>query len=877
MEKKKRGFTLIELLAVIVILSVIAIIAVSVIGDVIEQAKIKKYFSEEKAMESAAELYLVKNQNSLEDGVKTQTIDLRTLVDAKTIKAVHDSGNGGLCNGKVLVEVGENEKSVSFKGCLKCSNYETKGEECGYELAETEIVDKNKCQLEVGTGANASYYYINSEEDLYAFSNSVNAGEDYTGKVVSLNKNLDMSKTIEEVQESCGDTVTTFNPIGNSTNQFKGTFEGNAYTISNLTINQSSTNYVGLFGYNAGTIRGLNIEGISITGNQYVGGIAGYNTGTIRDIALLSASITGTDRYIGGITGYGGTVTNVLANVNVTGSSYAGGISGYGSTLSNIVLKDGLISGNNSGMIGYASKNSVISSIYTSDSVSLSNCTGNCGNYNGGTVLIFNGVIFNQDRKNDINMYESALTTWIGGYVDEANIAEANNYYFDYDDYTSSNRKIILKSRSRNPINVTLQGDGTPSSPYEIGSVDEWKQASALVHLVGKYYKLTSDIDFSGKQYYMLGSSKNQFKGTLEGEGYVLKNIDVKGYNYVGLSGYNVGTIKGLNVQDITVSGHDYYIGGIAGYNTGTISDIALSGTVVGVSNNISSYVGGITGSGGTLISIIANVDVTGHQYAGGICGRGDRTTNLNKIILEGGTIGADSYSARIGYFDSGTLTPAIYARSNISQPCWNHCRWYPTYSQYGFAGEDFDSSYYNDLQYYGTNLKLDTTLTGDTDSSGYVFGYNSNESDIIVIKNGSTNAVSSDQIISTSSTCTNRVLPTCRLLTFKPRAEQDGMEAEFECEDDEVVTDEEDRIKVSSYFHSTRTTAATSFDRIGTIKVISDERKTEKGGSVYSIWTALTDPEHIPHPNTCYYFHYGAEDKCGNFKSYVTSYCLSY
>ena len=45
-------------------------------------------------------------------------------------------------------------------------------------------------------------------------------------------------------------TGTGWNPIGNSSaNTFNATFDGNGYTISNLMINRSGTNFVGLFGY----------------------------------------------------------------------------------------------------------------------------------------------------------------------------------------------------------------------------------------------------------------------------------------------------------------------------------------------------------------------------------------------------------------------------------------------------------------------------------------------------------------------------------------------------------------------------------------------------------------------------------------------------
>ena len=68
---------------------------------------------------------------------------------------------------------------------------------------------------------------------------------------------------------------------------FKGVFDGQGYTISNYVASPSL--YVGLFGYNAGTIRNLNvadfemrIDNAATSGNLYVGGIVGYNAGTIE-------------------------------------------------------------------------------------------------------------------------------------------------------------------------------------------------------------------------------------------------------------------------------------------------------------------------------------------------------------------------------------------------------------------------------------------------------------------------------------------------------------------------------------------------------------------------------------------------------------------
>ena len=160
--KKKLGFTLIELLAVIVILAVIAIIAVPVILGIIDNAKFKKYKIEEGYIKDAAKLYYAsKNLDSYE------SVDLQTLVDSEFIEPVVDFGNNTYCEGKAI-EISDG----ALKGCLKCSNYVTKG--CGYD--ETEDDDSsntnkgfpnldNKCVVKNGQ------YYDNdgklTDQDSY--------------------------------------------------------------------------------------------------------------------------------------------------------------------------------------------------------------------------------------------------------------------------------------------------------------------------------------------------------------------------------------------------------------------------------------------------------------------------------------------------------------------------------------------------------------------------------------------------------------------------------------------------------------------------------------------------------------------------------------
>jgi hypothetical protein len=65
-----------------------------------------------------------------------------------------------------------------------------------------------------------------------------------------------------------------WNSIGwDYTNYFKGTFDGLGYTISNLNIDKSGTDYQGLFGHTSdATIKNIGLENVNIKGYYYVGG-----------------------------------------------------------------------------------------------------------------------------------------------------------------------------------------------------------------------------------------------------------------------------------------------------------------------------------------------------------------------------------------------------------------------------------------------------------------------------------------------------------------------------------------------------------------------------------------------------------------------------
>ena len=129
-------------------------------------------------------------------------------------------------------------------------------------------------------------------------------------------------------------------PIGSNTAPFTGTFDGNGFTISDLTIH-TSTNDVGLFGVTDkdAEISNVKLKDVSITSNSYVGALVGLNNGKIEN-SSATGDVTGSGDYVGGLVGYnnGGSITNSYATGNVTGSYptlevtgswYVGGLVGF--------------------------------------------------------------------------------------------------------------------------------------------------------------------------------------------------------------------------------------------------------------------------------------------------------------------------------------------------------------------------------------------------------------------------------------------------------------------------------------------------------------------------------------------------------------------
>ncbi len=115
-----------------------------------------------------------------------------------------------------------------------------------------------------------------------------------------------------------------WNPIGNFISEFKGTLDGNGYTISNLTLNRQYQDS-GLISNNQGTIKNLKLENVNVVGGDYTGALVGRNEGHVQNVAVVGGSVTAKikanlayDIFVGGLVGNNlGTIENSYASVSV--------------------------------------------------------------------------------------------------------------------------------------------------------------------------------------------------------------------------------------------------------------------------------------------------------------------------------------------------------------------------------------------------------------------------------------------------------------------------------------------------------------------------------------------------------------------------------
>jgi filamentous hemagglutinin family protein len=469
-------------------------------------------------------------------------------------------------------------------------------------------------------------------------------------------------------------------------------FDGNGFTISNLSVNQPYNDNIGFIGIlgGGGSITNLGLRGGSVSGSSHVGGLVGDNYGSISN-SYSTGAVTGTTD-IGGLVGqnYGGSISNSYSTGAVTGTTDIGGLAGF---------NNGVIS--NSYSTGAATGTATVGGLVGQNYGSISNSY-NTGAVTG-TATVGGLVGINYEHSNIITISNSfntgavTGTTNVGGLVgfNDGNFGNSiRNSYYDIGSVSinGTNGVITLGGISDNQYQTWVAGKYASLNPasYFTQNSSGFYQLSTAQDLLNLLpftednfpttrFQLTANIDltnqpgwfipyfgakqFDGNGFTISNLSVNQpyndnigFIGILVGGGNI-SNLGLRGGSVSGSS--NVGELVGYNGYGSSVS-NSYStgtvtgattVGGLAGFNYGGISNSYSTGTVTGTTG-----VGGLAGVNFYSISNSYSTGVvTGSTSVGGLVG--DNGGGVSNSYSTGAVTGTTYVGGLVGFVDFGSIS----------------------------------------------------------------------------------------------------------------------------------------------------------------------------------------------------------------------------
>ena len=523
----------------------------------------------------------------------------------------------------------------------------------------------------------ATEFVIKNVEQLYKFA-ELSASYDFAGQTIYLANDIVVNKlsqgqTAEDWATSAPSK--TWTPIGTSNYPFKGTFDGNGYTISGLYVKGTLNNF-GLFGrMNGGTIQNLrltdtyfeiNRSSSQNPGNVYGGSVLGSGNGTIQNVysnaIVKSYKGNGLGGFVGAARKFDTAKDLIIENCWFDGK---------------LTITDGGTRGG--GFIGLTDVANL------PKSVSISNCL------NSGTITqTGNYASYNYDRIGGICGYlTGAIDVTITDCLNVGNIVADTAQYGAIIGRIDSTTKVVLNdvyamtgscaaycgSNANTSITITdnfvaeadLKGDSAKTNASGLDFTDTWvaregntpilkyfywyspEKTVLIIRTADELYEfaaLSAKTDFAGKTIYLgadikvntlaqgqtaedwatsapsktwtpIGTSNYPFKGTFDGNGYTISGLYVKGtLNNFGLFGrMNGGTIQNLRLTDTY-----FEINRSSSQNPGNV------------------YGGSVLGSGnGTIQNVYSNAIVKSYKGngLGGFVGAARKFDTAKDLIIE--------------------------------------------------------------------------------------------------------------------------------------------------------------------------------------------------------------------------------------------------
>lgn len=534
-----------------------------------------------------------------------------------------------------------------------------------------------------GAGTVDDPYKISTGAELAYLAEKVNGGESYSGNYFKLTSDIRLNA--DDVPTG-GDSLNSWKPIGDKSNHFQGTFDGDGHTISGLYIDFTGTYksknagkvYQGLFGYvEGGTVQNLIVTGSVAVKNELnknvscIGGIVGYTDGTVQNC------------------GFYGTISakkNVLESPTDCSTTNNGGVVGNGEATNCWYFCTDI---ENASLLGVLGSYNDIDCCYQNVSSDLSESD------NSKFIADLNSF------KAILQMNAAGTNMWKPGKV--------HPEFLQGSDKLVALQPLFSDKTAAVQVNGSAEGtvvtDNTPivltgeDVYYRVGENGEWTkidggsvsvdldgadqvvtiyyasaeefqsaewydpnanefvlttagQLAYLAQLVnggtsfaGKTIKLGGNIEISEKWTAPIGTEESKpFKGTFDGEGHVVSVKD--GTTFCGLFGYNAGTIRNVIVTGTVdaSSATDTNVGGIAGTNQRKVQNCGFYGRF---ENTAGKTIRGVANGAGTGVENCwfyntgeDSVDVAGDQW------NKSKNSYVNKGDVSGGELVSGDFAA---------------------------------------------------------------------------------------------------------------------------------------------------------------------------------------------------------------------------------------
>ena len=529
-----------------------------------------------------------------------------------------------------------------------------------------------------GAGTSENPYLITSADDWTRFATLVNDGSAYYDKFIMLN----------------ADNITVSEMVGTSDHPFSGTFLGNGKTII---ANITDTDHEGtaLFRYISGaTIKNLTVAG-SVSGGGYCAALVGFaadaSTNLIENVTITAAiTNSGYGSPCGGILGHGKKSTTTLSGCvfagSISGGYKVGSLWGWSDEGCNPTITNCLEKGSYSNLlydapcpVGFIDTwGTVTNTYYLSDPLT-KNLIQICKRGTRVYTTAISGLVKPITAADGQPYYIPTTVSDMQDFYlyDAANPATISYVIKDGEDVTlieNTDYTVSVENSAHQPVSLTdavrtlgsytitftakagsaysgsltmafrvgkpLEGEGTESNPYKIGSAADWDQFTYIVNgengmtkNMAAWAVMTDDVPnaqerangITGVTTY--ANNGCNYSGTFNGAGHKLTVSYGTADNRVGsialFSSIRGGTIKSLHVDGhiyvsgstggIAVFGYDFNLiscrssvnidsnsGKIAGFvhvsnntsenNINTVSNCLFDGEIKGT-NNASSFV----------------------------------------------------------------------------------------------------------------------------------------------------------------------------------------------------------------------------------------------------------------------------------------------